>query len=83
MIRTETYLDGHLVKEFSMVNIGPSAEKPYDDWIDGRHRWFLDGDEITEARALELRRARAEIDAGADVMAEIVDDLIGKSLRPE
>ena len=56
MIRTEAYLDGRLVKEFDMVNIGPAAEKPYDDWIDGRYRWLLDGAEITEARALELLR---------------------------
>jgi hypothetical protein len=54
MIRTETYLDGRLVKEFDMVNIGPSAEKPYDDWIDGRYRWLLDGAEITEPQAQEL-----------------------------
>jgi len=54
VIRTETYLDGRLVKEFDMVNIGPSAEKPYDDWIDGRYRWLLDGAEITESRAEEL-----------------------------
>ncbi len=54
MIRTETYLDGRLVKETGMVNIGPSAGKPYDDWIDGRYRWLLDGAEITESRAEEL-----------------------------
>lgn len=54
MIRTETYLDGRLVKEIGMVNIGPTAEKPYDNWIDGRHRWLLDGTEITEPQAQEL-----------------------------
>jgi hypothetical protein len=51
MIRTETYLSGRLVKEIDQVNVGPTADKPYDEWVDGRHRWFLDRAEITAAEA--------------------------------
>jgi len=53
MIRTETYLDGRLVKEFDMVDV-MSAQTMRHEYIDGRHRWLLDGDEITEPQAEEL-----------------------------
>ena len=54
MIRTETYLDGRLVKQFDMVNVGPTADKPWPEWVDGHHTWLLDGEEIGEADALDL-----------------------------
>ena len=54
MNRTETYLDGRLIKDIGMVNVGPTADKPYDEWVDGRHMWLLDGREITEPAALHL-----------------------------
>ena len=53
MTRTETYLDGRLVKEFDQIDV-MSAQTLRHEYIDGRHRWLLDGNEITEDRALAL-----------------------------
>jgi hypothetical protein len=55
VIRTETYCGGRLVKEIDQVDV-MSAETLRHEYIDGYHRWLLDGAEITEARALELVR---------------------------
>ena len=55
MIRIETYCGGRLVKEISQIDV-TSAQTLRTEYIDGYHRWLLDGAEITEARALELIR---------------------------
>ena len=55
VIRTETYLDGYLVKEIDQIDV-TSAQTLRTEYIDGYHRWLLDGAEITEAQALELIR---------------------------
>jgi hypothetical protein len=56
MIRTETYLGGRLVKEIDQVDVS-SAQTLRREYIDGRHRWLLDGTEITEDEALAMRDA--------------------------
>ena len=53
MIRTETYLDGRLVKEIDQVDV-MSAQTLRHEYVDGRHRWLLDGAEITGSQAEEL-----------------------------
>ena len=53
MVRTETYLGGRLVKEIDQVDVSSGMTMRY-EYVDGRHRWLLDGTEIAEARALEL-----------------------------
>jgi hypothetical protein len=51
MIRTETYLDGRLVKEIDQVDV-MTAQTMRHEYVDGYHRWLLDGTEITEDEAL-------------------------------
>jgi len=51
MIRTETYLGGRLVKEIDQVDV-MTAQTMRHEYVDGRHRWFLDGAEVTEDEAL-------------------------------
>jgi hypothetical protein len=53
MNRTETYLDGRLVKEIDQVDV-MTAQTLRHEYVDGRHRWLLDGAEVTEAEALDL-----------------------------
>lgn len=53
MIRTEAYLDGRLVKEVDQIDV-MNAQTLRHEYVDGRHRWLLDGAEITEDRALGL-----------------------------
>ena len=55
MIRTETYCGGRLVKEVDQVDV-MSSQTLRHEYVDGCHRWLLDGAEITEVRALELVR---------------------------
>ena len=47
MIRTETYCGGRLVKEIDQVDL-MYAQTLKHEWVDGKHRWLLDGVEITE-----------------------------------
>jgi hypothetical protein len=60
LIRTEAYLGGRLIKEIAQLNMGPTAARPYDLWVDGRHRWLLDGAEVTEDEAQALITGPAE-----------------------
>jgi hypothetical protein len=46
-----SYLDGRLVKETSFVNV---MDGRFDHYVPGRHRWLLDGAEITEEEAERL-----------------------------
>ncbi len=66
MIRIETYCGGRLVKEFDQVDV-MSAQTLRHEYTDGRHRWLLDGAEISEDRALELveQDARQDPDAAS------------------
>jgi hypothetical protein len=57
MIRTETYLDGRLVKEIDQIDV-MSAQTLRHEYIDGHHRWLLDGREVTEAEAEALMAAQ-------------------------
>jgi hypothetical protein len=50
-IAREFHLDGRLVKEISFVELGDSR---FENWVPGRHRWLLDGTDITEAEAERL-----------------------------
>lgn len=55
MIRTETYLGGRLVKEIDLIDVlalegNASTDHAY---VDGRHRWLLDGAEVTDDEALD------------------------------
>jgi hypothetical protein len=52
MIRTETYLNGRLVKEVEQIDV-MSAQTLRHEYVDGRHRWLLDGTEVTEDEALD------------------------------
>jgi hypothetical protein len=56
MIRTETFCEGRLVKEIDQIDV-MSAQTLRHEYVDGRHRWLLDGEEISEAEALRLREA--------------------------
>jgi hypothetical protein len=50
MIRREFYRDGRLVREIDQVDVTSSRTMAH-EYVDGRHRWLLDGEEITEAEA--------------------------------
>jgi hypothetical protein len=52
--RIETYCGGHLVKRISQIDVGPTADKPYGQFVDGFYQWFIGDSEVTEevARAL-------------------------------
>lgn len=47
----ERYLDGRLVKETAIQHMTVDR---FDEYHPGRHRWLLDGTEITEAEALAM-----------------------------
>lgn len=55
MVRREQSCDGRLVKEIDQVNVGGVATNFTDHHIDGRHRWLLDGAEVTPAEAEAFR----------------------------
>jgi hypothetical protein len=56
MQRVETFCGGHLLKVFDQVNVGPTADKPYNQYIDGRYCWMVDGVEISEESAQAMIR---------------------------
>ena len=56
MMRTETYLGGRLVKEIDQVDVSSGLTMRY-EYVDGRHRWLLDGTEVTEDEALDAMEA--------------------------
>ncbi|MGW6297162.1 hypothetical protein [Streptomyces sp. NPDC055058] len=51
MIRRETSCKGRLVKEIAQINVGGAATNFRDHYIDGPHRWLLDGEHVTELTA--------------------------------
>ncbi|MEU9208532.1 hypothetical protein AB0D27_11400 [Streptomyces sp. NPDC048415] len=55
MSRSEYYCDGRLVKEIDQINMGGAATNFTDHYVDGRHRWLLDGEEVTPADAEAFR----------------------------
>ena len=55
MIRRERYCDGRLVKEIDQVNVGGVETNFRDHYVDGLHRWLLDGEEVTPAEAEAFR----------------------------
>jgi hypothetical protein len=57
MIRRERYCDGRLVKETAQVNVGGTATNLTDHYVDGRHRWLFDGEEIPTTVAESVRSA--------------------------
>src|SRR6266702_2013019 len=69
VIRTEAFCGGRLVKEISQVDV-MSAQTMAPTWIDGRHRWLLDGREITEAEAEALIAAQLPAGVRVDVDGE-------------
>jgi hypothetical protein len=61
MIRPETFCGG-LVKEIDQIDVSTTGRR--DQFIDGRHWWLLDGEEITP---VEAEAFRVVWDAPADV----------------
>lgn len=55
VIRRETYCNGRLVKEIDQINVGGTATNFRDHYIDGRHWWLLDGQDVTPAEAEAFR----------------------------
>lgn len=55
MIRRKTYCEGRLVKEIDQVNVGGVETNFTDHYVDGRHRWLLDDEEVTPAEAEAFR----------------------------
>ncbi|WP_331756753.1 hypothetical protein [Streptomyces decoyicus] len=55
MIRRETFCDGRLVKEIDQIDVttSPSAQQ----YMDGRHIWLLNGEEVQEVEADAFRIA--------------------------
>lgn len=62
MMRQEQYCGGRLVKKIDQINMGGAATNFTDQYVDGRHVWLLDGEEVAPAEA-EAFRARWETDA--------------------
>lgn len=52
MIRRETFCDGRLVKEIDQVDVSTQGGRRY---VDGRHNWLLDGEEVQPVEAEAFR----------------------------
>lgn len=55
MIRRETFCDGRLVKEIDQIDV--SVGGGYQQYIDGRHIWLLNDEEVQEVEANAFRIA--------------------------
>ncbi|MEI5520681.1 hypothetical protein WB388_08705 [Streptomyces brasiliscabiei] len=52
MIRRETFCDDRLVKEIDQVDVSTQGGRSY---VDGRHIWLLDGEEVQPVEAEAFR----------------------------
>jgi hypothetical protein len=50
MIRRETFCDGRLVKEIDQIDVS-SGLTGRTEYMDGPHRWLLDGEEVQPVEA--------------------------------
>ncbi|MEU6491109.1 hypothetical protein ABZ890_12030 [Streptomyces sp. NPDC046984] len=51
MIRREMFCNGRLIKEIDQINT-PGFETGWTDhYVDGSHRWLLDGEEVQQVEA--------------------------------
>jgi len=55
MVRSERFCEGRLVKEVDQINVGGAATNFTDQYVDGRHVWLLDGEEVTPVEAEAFR----------------------------
>ncbi|MDX2749630.1 hypothetical protein PV413_03310 [Streptomyces scabiei] len=55
MIRRETFCDGRLVKEIDQINVGGVATNFANRYVDGRHVWLLDDEEVQPVEAEAFR----------------------------
>jgi hypothetical protein len=51
--RRETFCDGLLVKEIDQIDVSTSGLR--NQFVDGRHTWLLDGEEVQEVEAEAFR----------------------------
>lgn len=54
MIRRETFCDGHLIKEIDQVDVS-SGLTGRTEYMDGSHRWLLDGEEVQPVEAYAFK----------------------------
>lgn len=55
MVRREQFCGGRLVKEIDQINVGGAATNFQNHYVDGRHVWLLDGEEVTPVEAEAFR----------------------------
>ena len=58
MIRREQFCDSRLVKEIDQIDVSDGPDRR--QFIDGRHIWLLDGEEVTPVEAEAFRAAWEE-----------------------
>lgn len=55
MVRREQFCGGRLLKEIDQINVGGAVTNFKDQFVDGRHIWLLDGEEVTPVEAEAFR----------------------------